>query len=204
VIDSATLGQDRAALQALAKHVPCIVDFNWLRLLPWAELVAQFFDPEPSRRYLEQLTMLQIEYVSPSPFGAVLLTAWLADRLRWVPFSEDRAPLVRFFRASGEPGQYAMAQLFPEASPDLPGGSLLGMVAAAERRAGASARFQIRRGPSGASVQTLARLPNSRQIARTAPLPPEDTPSLLAEALDQTEPSLIYQDALRLAVRLST
>lgn len=202
VVDSSAAEDPLATLRGLAPFARQVTDFSWLRLLPWCELTAQFFDSESSRRYLDQLTTVQIEYAAPSSAAAVLYGGWLADRLGWEPFTEDRAPLVRFFRPGDDPGQYALLQLFPAATDSLASGSLLGIVATAQRPSAAPARFQLRRGATGNSVQTLTRLPNGRVTERTAPLPSPDVSALLADALDHTEPMRLYQYALASAVKL--
>jgi glucose-6-phosphate dehydrogenase assembly protein OpcA len=201
VVDSARPTNPAAVLRTLAPFSRQITDFTWLRLLPWCELTAQFFDSESSRRYLDQLTQLQIEY-SGSMAASVLYAGWLADRLGWEPFSEDRAPLVRYFRPTGESGQYALAQLFPSTNARLSRGTILGIILQADRPGAAPARFQIRRSESGASAQTISRLPNGRQSVRTAPLASHDISALLGEALDLVRPSRVYQGALTQALKL--
>ena len=62
VVNSAAAPDATAALRTLGPFGPQITDFTWLRLLPWCELTAQFFDSESARKYLDQITMLQIEY----------------------------------------------------------------------------------------------------------------------------------------------
>jgi glucose-6-phosphate dehydrogenase assembly protein OpcA len=201
IVDSAGAPHPPAARRALGPFGRKISDFTWLRLLPWCELTAQFFDSESSRKYLDQLTLLQIEY-SGSMAASVLYAGWLADRLGWEPFSEDRAPLVRFFRPTGEPGQYALMQLFPSSDVKLTRGTILGIILQAQRPSAAPARFQIRRSDSGTSAQTIGRQPNGRQAVRTAPLPSNETASLLGEALDLIRPGRVYRNALSMALRL--
>jgi glucose-6-phosphate dehydrogenase assembly protein OpcA len=201
VVNSAAAPDPVAALRTLGPFGRQIIDFTWLRLLPWCELTAQFFDSESARRHLDQITTLQIEY-SGSMAASVLYVGWLADRLGWEPFSEDRAPLVRFFRSNDEPGQYALAQLFPSNDATPLRGTILSIILQAQRPAAAPAKFEIRRSASGTSTQTVSRLPNGRQSVRTASLRSHDVSSLLAEALDLMSPSRAYQYALAKAVKM--
>jgi glucose-6-phosphate dehydrogenase assembly protein OpcA len=200
VVDSAGAVDAAADLRILGPFGRQITDFTWLRLLPWCELTAQFFDSEPSRHYLEQITRLQIEY-SGSTTASALYAGWLADRLGWEPFPEDRAPLVRFFRRKGEPGQFTLMQLLRSNDATLLRGTILGITLQAQRPSAAPARFQIRRSDSGTSAQTISRLHNGRESERTAPLPSNDLSSLLAEALDVIRPSRVYRGALKMALR---
>jgi glucose-6-phosphate dehydrogenase assembly protein OpcA len=201
VVDSGGAPDPSAALRMLGPVGRQIIDFTWLRLLPWCELTAQFFDAESSRRYLDMITTLQIEY-SGSMAASVLYTGWMADRLGWEPFSEDRAPLLRFFRGTGDPGQYALAQLFPSTDVKLARGTILGIVLEAQRPSVAAAKFQLRRNSQGNSTRTICKLPNGRESVRTAPLPTHDVSSLLADALDLIAPHRVYQNVLAKAVKL--
>ncbi|MFN0072686.1 MAG: glucose-6-phosphate dehydrogenase assembly protein OpcA, partial [Chloroflexota bacterium] len=81
VVDSSASRNTGDILRTLAPFGRQLTDVAWLRLLPWCELTAQFFDPEASRRYLDQLTMLQIEYAAPTMTNAVLYAGWLSARL---------------------------------------------------------------------------------------------------------------------------
>ncbi|HZO73200.1 MAG TPA: glucose-6-phosphate dehydrogenase assembly protein OpcA [Ktedonobacteraceae bacterium] len=73
-------------------------DLNWGRITPWRELVAQFFDTLEYRPYLAGIHHVEIEHaaaplaapartrqgeVSPNPIRALLLAAWLENRLDW-------------------------------------------------------------------------------------------------------------------------
>lgn len=61
-------------------------DINWGRLMPWRELVAQFFDNPEHLKYLKQLDKIVLDYSARergNPGQAVLLTMWLATMLDW-------------------------------------------------------------------------------------------------------------------------
>ncbi len=75
-----------------------ISDLNWSRLTGWRELVIQFFDVPEYRPYLSGIHTIEIEHVaaplavpgrteegdvSPNPTRALLLAAWLKERLGW-------------------------------------------------------------------------------------------------------------------------
>jgi glucose-6-phosphate dehydrogenase assembly protein OpcA len=200
VVDSARAADPSDALRILGPFGRQITDFTWLRLLPWCELTAQFFDSESSRRYLDQITQLQIQY-SGSMAASVLYAGWIADRLGWEPFSEDRAPLVRFFCRAAEPGQYALTQLLRTNDAVPVRGTILSIVLHARRPSAEPVRFHIRRSESGTSAQTVSRLHDGRASERTAPLPSNEVSSLLAEALDIMRPSRVYRGALTMALR---
>lgn len=75
-----------------------ISDLNWGRLTGWRELIIQFFDVPEYRLYLSGIHTIEIEHVaaplavpgrtaegdvSPNPTRALLLAAWLKERLGW-------------------------------------------------------------------------------------------------------------------------
>jgi glucose-6-phosphate dehydrogenase assembly protein OpcA len=92
--------QDIRSLTELCRVTPdaAISDLNWGRLTGWRELVIQFFDVPEYRPYLSGIHTIEIEHaaaplaepgrtedgdVSPNPIRALLLAAWLKERLGW-------------------------------------------------------------------------------------------------------------------------
>jgi glucose-6-phosphate dehydrogenase assembly protein OpcA len=88
------------SLTELFKAAPdaAISDLNWGRLTGWRELVIQFFDVPEYRPFLSGIHTIEIEHVaaplsepgrtedgdvSPNPIRALLLAAWLKERLGW-------------------------------------------------------------------------------------------------------------------------
>lgn len=73
-------------------------DLNWGRLLPWRELIAQFWDVAAWRaNHLNLLDTVEIQLGKPADGRSnraqgLLLAGWLASRLRWVPVSATRLP----------------------------------------------------------------------------------------------------------------
>jgi glucose-6-phosphate dehydrogenase assembly protein OpcA len=92
ILDSASFSAPALQLGGLAGrlyrefgHV-AFGDINWARLMPWRELVAQFFDNPEHLIYLKQLSEIAIEYSARddgNPAQAILLTMWLASMLGW-------------------------------------------------------------------------------------------------------------------------
>jgi glucose-6-phosphate dehydrogenase assembly protein OpcA len=86
VIDSSGSAHDEATLRDLSVFLeqhPDIVlhDLAFLRLAPWREMIAQFFDDPSLRENLFALRSLEIE--SGSPSEALYLGAWLGSRISW-------------------------------------------------------------------------------------------------------------------------
>ena len=104
IVDSAQLGNDASGVAAMRELLddddsgsPLIGDFAWLRLGPWRQLIAQFFDPPDVQQCLSCIDELTISYADvredgSSGFASALLTVgWLASRLGW----EVMDPLVK-------------------------------------------------------------------------------------------------------------
>jgi len=135
IVDSAQLGNDTsgvAAMRALLDRddagSPYIGDFTWLRLAPWRQLIAQFFDPPDVQLCLDSIEEVTISYADMRQDGssglasALLTVGWLASRLGWDimdPLERRRAggwsaPL----RAAGNGrGREISLRLLPDRSP---------------------------------------------------------------------------------------
>lgn len=135
IVDSAQLGNDTsgvAAMRALLDgddtNSPLIGDFAWLRLAPWRQLIAQFFDPPDVQLCLTSIDEVTISYADvrddgSSGFASALLTVgWLASRLGWEimdPLEKRRAggwsaPLRA---AANGRGREIALRLLPDKSP---------------------------------------------------------------------------------------
>jgi glucose-6-phosphate dehydrogenase assembly protein OpcA len=86
-------------------------NFNWSRLRPWREYVAEFFDVGVFEKEIHELSKVRVEYMAlPGQeegyqFRALLFVAWLAVQLEWEPVQgkagADQA-LIQFKNQKGE------------------------------------------------------------------------------------------------------
>lgn len=97
IVDTAQLGRDISGVGAMRDLIdpsedatgPVIGDFTWLRLDPWRQLIAQFFDPQDVQRSLRTIEDVRISYAELRSDGssgfasALLIVGWLASRLDW-------------------------------------------------------------------------------------------------------------------------
>ncbi|TAN34805.1 hypothetical protein EPN29_01855 [bacterium] len=63
-----------------------VADFQWARLTPWRESIAQFFGPADRRAFLSGLSGLGIDYAGEgrgNRVAAALLIGWFASALGW-------------------------------------------------------------------------------------------------------------------------
>jgi glucose-6-phosphate dehydrogenase assembly protein OpcA len=72
---------------ALSAHSKLgIADFQWARLAPWREAIAQFFEPKERRTFMAGIAELGIDYVGDgrgNRIAAALLIGWFASALGW-------------------------------------------------------------------------------------------------------------------------
>ena len=86
ILDSSGTGTDPAAIREFASYFAsghdCFLrDLAWMRLDPWRDVIAQFFD-DPAMRD-ELFRIRKIEVASGSDAEALYLGAWLGTRLAW-------------------------------------------------------------------------------------------------------------------------
>jgi glucose-6-phosphate dehydrogenase assembly protein OpcA len=63
-----------------------VADFQWARLAPWRETIAQFFEPMDRRAFVSGIAELGIDYVGEgrgNRTAAALLIGWFASALGW-------------------------------------------------------------------------------------------------------------------------
>jgi glucose-6-phosphate dehydrogenase assembly protein OpcA len=80
-----------------------LADLAFMRLAPWQDMIAQFFDDPALREDLFSITGLQIE--SGSEAEALYLAGWLGSRLSWEiaerdAFHDRRGHTIRFERVA--------------------------------------------------------------------------------------------------------
>jgi glucose-6-phosphate dehydrogenase assembly protein OpcA len=95
IVDTATLAEPSGNLRYLAvlaqqpKPAPKVTDLVWSRLMPWRQLIAQFFDQQATQPCLDCIDEVTIGYGTADGDGRTGLTAglliagWLATRLEW-------------------------------------------------------------------------------------------------------------------------
>ena len=93
--DSGTLGD----VAAFATRFPAVTlhDLAYMRLAPWREMIAQFFD-EPALRD-DLFTIDALEIASGSAAEGLYLAGWLGSRISWEPRGrgfEARGRAIRF------------------------------------------------------------------------------------------------------------
>ncbi|MBC5815061.1 MAG: glucose-6-phosphate dehydrogenase assembly protein OpcA [Candidatus Eremiobacteraeota bacterium] len=82
-VDSSDLGIREFAEFRSGGRPLLVRDLAYMRLAPWQDMVAHFFD---DRSFLEDLhRIIRVEITAGSSAEAYYLVAWMASRLRWKP-----------------------------------------------------------------------------------------------------------------------
>ncbi len=92
IVDSSGTQQGESAIQELTRFCErestvTIRDLAYLRLAPWQDMVAQFFDDSDFVSELRCISTLEI--TAGSSAEALYLVGWLASRLGWTPCGRD-------------------------------------------------------------------------------------------------------------------
>ena len=216
LVDSSDFGDLLAGLRRLStlRRRSGIGDLSWERLSWWFERTAQFFDAPRFRRYLPNLSRLQLRYAVsppastrrqeadeiapgvPSPMSDSLLYAgWIATRLGWRRHATLDALADGGFRLRLE-GRHEMVELDIRAvvTDDARPGDLLSVRLRSLGETGA-AEFIIDRDGEDALVATNADGMTAllRRVTMEAPREAELLSSQLT--MDVVDP--VYEDALR-------
>jgi glucose-6-phosphate dehydrogenase assembly protein OpcA len=92
VIDSARFDAPYRSFMGLAQLTSSshrrlgLADFQWSRLTPWRESIAQFFSPADRRTFLSGIAEIGIDYAGEgrgNRIAAALLVGWLGSALGW-------------------------------------------------------------------------------------------------------------------------
>jgi glucose-6-phosphate dehydrogenase assembly protein OpcA len=221
IIDSADFGDLLTGLRRSSnlRRRSGVGDLSWQRLSWWQELTAQFFDVPRFRRYLPNLSRLNIRYAVPPPASrrhdedeevapgipapmapALLYAGWLATRLGWKRH-RTLDPLERGgFRLRLE-GRHEMIDLCIEATEtdEVRPGELLSVRLRSLGETGA-AEFIVDRDSDAAMVATNA--DGMTALLRRVSMASAREPELLSAQLAIDSPDPVYEDAVRAAAIL--
>jgi glucose-6-phosphate dehydrogenase assembly protein OpcA len=197
VIWSARDAADALPALSLRSRAPGLVDLDWVRLQPWRELTAQWFDAPPGDRkqLLARLEAAEIEVAGPEPArpGAGWLWAgWLASRLGWKYEGQGAGPGERRFTGPDGP---VTAQVRVTPARGLDAGEPL---AVRLRLRGAAEPLLLQRH----LADDPAELWITGTGGRCVRLGRRDEAALLSEALDGATRDRVYVAAWQLAVHL--
>jgi glucose-6-phosphate dehydrogenase assembly protein OpcA len=221
VVDSADFGDMLSGLRRLAnlRRKSGVGDLRWERLSWWQELTAQFFDAPRFRRYLPNLSRLQVRYAVQPPASsrheedaevapgtsapmtqALLYAGWIATRLGWRRHKTLAALDDGGFRLRLE-GRHEMVDLSVAAVPtdEVRPGELMSVRLRSLGETGV-AEFIVDRERDQAVVATNA--DGMTALLRRVPMETPREAEVLASQLTVDVADPVYEDALRAAAIL--
>ncbi len=213
IVDSRAGGDDTASVRAMDAwlhdgHRHAVVsDLAWARILPWRQVVAEFFDPPAMRALLPRLSRVELtctrELMSAD---ALLLTGWLASRLGWTVLEcrRESASVHSVCQRSG--GVVEIAFIREDAPVSNDGdGDREGRLSAVRLSAGSGDDVYGFRAllQDNDIVQTHVLSPGRPEFDRAAVLLERPDHVLLSELLDPRGPDPIYEASLTLAAALA-
>jgi glucose-6-phosphate dehydrogenase assembly protein OpcA len=172
-----------------------LADLNWARLLPWRELVAQFWDVPAWRWHLSRVERVEIELGKPADgrsnrAQALLLAGWLASRLGWHPSGMERLRDGYRLRARRRGGMVEIQIAI--STQETSGLRRIGFARQSGRR---TASFAIA-ASRGDTAQMSVQVGGQDVYARTARIERLNEAELLATELDMSSSDTVFEDAL--------
>jgi glucose-6-phosphate dehydrogenase assembly protein OpcA len=237
IVDSGVFARPIEGLAQLAAHQQRAAgdrglgDVHWVRLTPWRNLAAQFFDGEELRPYASCIDGVRLSYTpdehTHGGLGqALLLAGWLASCLGWAPcpraarWHGDTVHLEAEPPTEGSRGTVAIdirRQATDQATGDLPptayrlppnsgADGLLALHMTATLR-GVPGVFAIERHSQSSEATTttvIGGVPGAvRRLSRVARLAPRSLAELLSEELEMWRRDRLYEAALAAAAALT-
>lgn len=215
IIDTARLGRNTESIAAIRrilaeeKGAPIIGDFTWLRLEPWRQLIAQFFDPTDVQRSLETIDQVTIRYAEVRDDGssglaaALLMAGWLGSRLGWQvidPMERQKrggfwAPLRS---TSGSRSRDIELHLIPDTSPHARFSLRSVQIVATGDAPGT---FMVERTDSD-DIVTRSETPENPAVSRMVYSQRPSSGDMVGQELQRFGADEFYEEAVRFAVGL--
>lgn len=217
-VDSARFADPAAELSSFVAQVEkrsgdiAFSDLNWTRLTPWRELVAQCFDAAELRTCLQRLAEVRVEYEKTGDRDrgglgrALLITGWLASRLRWTPRGQSVSPdddsRLLIFKSGSVLVRVNIVAV--EVDPAAAGCSS-GLVSLTMKTEGSpAANFVLVSQPECSGVLARTELAGRPPIERTVRLETAGEVELLNEELKYASRDRVYEQALNMVAEMTS
>jgi glucose-6-phosphate dehydrogenase assembly protein OpcA len=206
IVDSARLARPIDGLSKLAtlSHATDadhgVSDFHWVRLTPWRNLTAQFFDKADLRPCVSRIDSVHVSYARPDgqggPAQALLVAGWLVACLGWTPHPQGarlHGGTMRLEAARG--GTVVPIDITPDEKPGVEGGDVLSLTLTATLR-DVRAVFTVERLPEDHEASTTYTLDGAPSVSHHVRMTTRDKSELLNEELEVFRHDRIYENAI--------
>lgn len=189
IVDSGAYPDVRATLRTLAQEVRAVgeaitvSDLAWERAAGWRQSLAQSFDGEEMRQFVDSVAGIEVEHSGGAAAAqAWLFAGWLESRLQRPADAEPAHVTVAAPPSDDESGELLRVALRC-ATPDHQA------LVTVERRGGA--------------LHTVIDVDGGIDAERAVPVPERDTVAIVGGLLEATGDDRIYRAALERAARLA-
>lgn len=213
IVDSALFARPIDSLGKLAaiNHAHSadrgVSDFHWMRLTPWRNLTAQFFDPAAFRPYVQRIESVRISYARDArakgnATQALLLAGWLASRLGWTARPQGARLKDDTLHLEAERTDATVAiKVEPREPAGAADGDLISLTITAALR-DTPGVFSIERRAQDAEATTTTTIDGAPGVAHTVRMATRGAGGLLREELEIFRHDQIYEEALHAAAAL--
>ncbi|HEV8131465.1 MAG TPA: glucose-6-phosphate dehydrogenase assembly protein OpcA [Acidobacteriota bacterium] len=196
---------DREAFGRLVDFVPrgcddlAISDLNWGRLTRWRQILAQLYDSAQYRNHLAGLQRMDVEWISNGAFPVrpLLLTAWMAGRLKWNPQGKmegsGNSIRMQFGSAVAEISVVVTLRSGP-----VENSAIVGV----ELHTADGADFLLKKLPDQDFTETTVKLPGIASNVMVGEMTKIELEEILSQELEVLDRDWVYEEALRMAARL--
>jgi glucose-6-phosphate dehydrogenase assembly protein OpcA len=213
IVDSAQFnspGDGVANLAMLARAKQGINDFNWARLTPWREILAQFFDGPHWAPYAYGLRSIRLEFGAgaadyrKATMGTLLTLGWLASELDWEPESTLDGTAQQDTSFSVLQGDRLIeVELQFKDHGKLAAGHLMAFELVADPKGLPPARFCAKRSDDLQRANVSITVHEGNEIRRVVPLQIKSDADLLAGELEMAGHDHLYERVVEMASRLA-
>jgi len=206
IVDSARLARPIDGLSKLAalSHATDadhgVSDFHWVRLTPWRNLTAQFFDKAALRPYISRIDGVRVTYARANGEGslaqALLVAGWLTACLGWTPRPQGarlHGGALHLEAARG--GTVVPIDITPDEKQGVAGGDLCSLTLTATLR-DVPAVFTVERLPEDHEASTTYTLDGAPSVSHRVRMVTRDESELLNEELEVFRHDRIYENAI--------
>jgi glucose-6-phosphate dehydrogenase assembly protein OpcA len=213
VVDSSEFlspGDGLAELARLTSVRQGINDFNWGRLTPWRDIIAQFFDGQTWAPYANGIRSIRLEFGSGgddfrrATSGTLLLLGWIGCRLGWKPETTLDTVVSREVTLSCIQGGRLIPidiQFRDYGAQSV--GRLMRVELVSQPRGEQPARFSVERTHDLDHVHVNMEIHGGTKIVRVVPLSRQDDMELLAAELDLSGHDRLYEQVVDMASQMA-
>jgi glucose-6-phosphate dehydrogenase assembly protein OpcA len=206
IVDSLAFGRTRELVDLhdfvqIARERTSVADLNWIRLQPWRELTAQFFDIPAIRWSLHAVREVEIEIGELAsrelPAQAQMFACWLTNRLGWTLFESRRTRADRWHHGltdgHGDPIR-VMVRSRPSGREFQ--GHMISIGIIARDKNGQSSSLSLSRARGSSLIRMHAKSGLITQLHHAVHQPLLREEALIAHALESTHRDHVFESTL--------